>query len=269
MQQRQSARHERVFQAGEPSRLLLRQGLDVVTQRLDEEQLGQFCQHRLRAGPARADLVRGELERALHPVGGAATPSIEAQHRRQDAGKEIAFEALATEEAAHNARGLAAAAMTDHQKSAIHRRAHDLSCRYRRQVEMASQNVRMIVGKDDDLAGLDIDRLEMRDLRAQPALDYVVVENEVIDAVEQRAAILRDKLGADAPRCSELGVKKYTALETHEAQHVGEGIHGSAFATAGGLCTGHASGGGPQASACKKSRGQISPFSKTSPGTPA
>jgi hypothetical protein len=64
-------------------------------------------------------------------------------------------------------------------------------------------------------------------------------------------------------------VKKYTALETHEAQHVGEDVHGSAFAAAGMVHTGHALGGGPQAGACKKSRGQISPFSKTSPGMPA
>src|SRR5262249_61475389 len=95
-----------------------------------------------------------------------------------DAVKQIAAEALATEEAAPDARGLATAAMTDHQKSAVHRRAHDLSRRHRRQVEVASQNVRMVVGKDDDLTGLDIDRLEMRDLRAQPALDPVVVGNE-------------------------------------------------------------------------------------------
>jgi hypothetical protein len=103
----------------------------------------------------------------------------------------------------------------------------------------------MVMGKDDDLAGLDIDRLAMRDLRAQPPLDHVVVEHEVLDAVEQRTAILRGKLRPDAPGGGELGMQEYAALETNEAQHVGEGIHGSAFTAEGGLHAGGASGSGP------------------------
>jgi len=49
-------------------------------------------------GPARSDLVRSEFERTLHPGSGTSSTGIEAQHRRQDAGKEIAFETVATEE---------------------------------------------------------------------------------------------------------------------------------------------------------------------------
>ena len=73
----------------------------------------------------------------------------------------------------------------------------------------------------------------------------------VFDAVEQRAAVLRGKLRADAPGCGELGVQEYAALETNEAQHVGEGIHGSAFTAEGGLRAGGASESGPQASASR------------------
>jgi hypothetical protein len=125
----------------------------------------------------------------------------------------------------------------------------------------------MVMGKDDDLAGLDIDRLEMRDLRAQPALDHVVVEEDVLHAVEQRAAILRRNLRQDAPGCSELGVQEYTALEANEAQHVGEGIHGSAFtAEARGRPR---PGWRPKPGSSRISQGQIKPQSKTSPGAPA
>ena len=77
---------------------------------------------------------------------------------------------------------------------------------------MASKQVSMIVRKDDDLAGLDIDRCLVRDLRAQTALDHIVVKHHVLGTIEQRAAVLPGDLREDAPGRSELGMYKDPAL---------------------------------------------------------
>ena len=98
--------------------------------------------------------------------------------------------------------------------------ANHLSRRHRRQVEVASQQVLVVVGKDDDLAGLDRDRLGVRNLRCQPPLDDVVVEHEVVGTLEERAAVRRGDLREEAPGCGELRMQEDAALQTNDPQHV-------------------------------------------------
>jgi hypothetical protein len=64
-----------------------------------------------------------------------------------------------------------------------------------------------------------------RDLRSQAPLDDVVIEDEVLDSSEQRAAILRSNLRLDAPGSGELRMQEHPALQTDNAQHVRQGIH--------------------------------------------
>ena len=85
---------------------------------------------------------------------------------------------------------------------------------------MTSEQVLMIVGKDDDLAGFDLHRRPARDLRGQPSLDDIVVEHEVFGTLEQRAAVLRANLRQDAPGCSELRMQEDAALQTNSPQYV-------------------------------------------------
>ena len=66
--------------------------------------------------------------------------------------------------------------------------------------------------KDDDLAGPDLDRQLIRELRRQTALDDIVVEHHVLGAVEQRAAVLPGDLREHAPRRGELGMQENAAL---------------------------------------------------------
>ena len=110
--------------------------------------------------------------------------------------------------------------MADHQQAALGRDAHDLFRWHRRQVEVTPEQVLMIVRKDDDLAGLDLDRLPVRDLRRQPPLDDIVVEHEVLGTFEQRAAVLSANLRQDAPGRSELRMQEDAALQTNHPQHV-------------------------------------------------
>jgi hypothetical protein len=78
----------------------------------------------------------------------------------------------------------------------------------------------MILRKDDDFAGLDLNRLPIRDLRGQPSLDDIVVKHEVFGALEQRAAVLAANLRQDAPGRSELRVQEDPALQTNKPQYV-------------------------------------------------
>jgi hypothetical protein len=133
---------------------------------------------------ARRNLVGGKLERALHP--GASTPlaRIQAQQWRQGVGQRVALEPVAAQEAAHDARLFAAPAVADHPQTTPRRSANHLFCRHRRQVEVTSQQMLMAVGKHDNLAGLDLDRLPVRDLRCQAPFDDVVVKHEVLGTLD-------------------------------------------------------------------------------------
>src|SRR5258705_13738994 len=90
---------------------------------------------------------------------------------------------------------------------------------------MTSQQMGVVVWKDDDLAGLYLDQLPIRDLRCQTPCDDVVVEHEVLGALEQRAQVPRGDLRGDAPGCGELRMQEDATLQTHDPQHVREGVH--------------------------------------------
>ena len=49
---------------------------------------------------------------------------------------------------------------------------------------MASDQVRMIVRKDDDFAGSDLDRFSVGDLRRQAPFGHIVVKHEVLGTFE-------------------------------------------------------------------------------------
>ena len=78
----------------------------------------------------------------------------------------------------------------------------------------------MIMRKDDNLAGPDLDRLPVRDLRGQASLDDIVVEHEVLGGFEQRAAVLPSDLREDTPGRGELRMQEDAALQPNDPQHV-------------------------------------------------
>jgi hypothetical protein len=93
---------------------------------------------------------------------------------------------------------------------------------------MAPQQVCVVVGKEDDLAGLDLDRLAIGNPCNQTPFGHIVVEHEMLGAFEERAAILRGNLRKNAPRSRELGMQEHAALQAHDPQHVRERVHVSA-----------------------------------------
>ena len=78
----------------------------------------------------------------------------------------------------------------------------------------------VIVRKDNDLAGLDLDRWLVWNLRDQMTFNDIVIKHHMFGAVEQRAAILWRDLREDAPRFGELGVQKDSAFETNDPQQI-------------------------------------------------
>src|SRR5262245_5561253 len=120
----------------------------------------------------------------------------------------------------------------------------------------------MVMGENDDLAGLDLDRLLIRNLRREPSLDDVVIEDDVLDAFEQLAAILRREPRENAPRSRELRVQEYAALQPNDAQDVRKSIHGSAFRRRKELL---ARKNAARSGFCRVFQGQIKAFSKILP----
>ena len=89
----------------------------------------------------------------------------------------------------------------------------------------------MIVRKNHDLAGLDLDRLPLRDLCGQAPLDDIVIEHDVLGTFEQRAAVLAGDLRGDAPGRRELRMEKHPALQTNDPQYVRQRIHSGGLST--------------------------------------
>jgi hypothetical protein len=124
---------------------------------------------------------------------------------------------------------------------------------------VAAEQVWVVVGEDDDLAGGDLDGLVIGDLRRQASLDHVVIKDDVLDAFEQLAAILRREAGENAPRSRELRVQEYAALQPNDAQDVRKSIHGSAFRRRKELL---ARKKAARSGFCRVFQGQIKAFSK-------
>ena len=75
----------------------------------------------------------------------------------KDAASGLPSRSIAAQEAADDARSRAAAAVPDLPQAAAGRCAHDLLGRHRWQVEVTAEQMPMVVGEKDHLAGFDLD----------------------------------------------------------------------------------------------------------------
>ena len=108
MQQGQGATDLRVAQAGQPAGLGRGQRIQIVTHRLDEQQLRQPGEHRGRAGSLAGGFPQGAPERQVEP---AASHDLQRQQRRQQAQQGI-FRYLTADETADQPRSLPTPAVT-------------------------------------------------------------------------------------------------------------------------------------------------------------
>src|SRR5690606_9814751 len=108
VQQGQGAADLRVAQTGQPAGLGRRQRIQMVTHRLDEQQLRQPGQHGGRAGSLAGGLAQGAPERQVEP---AAPHDLQRQQRRQQAQQGI-FRYLTADETADQPRSLPTPAVT-------------------------------------------------------------------------------------------------------------------------------------------------------------
>ena len=153
MQQRERLPDFRIARAGQPAGLLGRQFRDVAPERFDEEQFGELRQHGLSAGARGIGLLDRETNGILQPLPRRAVSDIDFEDGWKSRQKHPAQLRIAGHVPTDELRDFASAA-----------RASELEALGEDAVQIAllvhgldlgavAHNVRVAMGKDDDVAG--------------------------------------------------------------------------------------------------------------------
>jgi hypothetical protein len=204
MEQRQSSTDIRVLKSSEPALQLGRIGLRIAAQGFGESELRQLRQQRLRAGPLRLRFLNADPQKIGEPAAERDIAERYAQHRRQRAQQRARGAAVAGKIAANEAGGCAAPAGVQFEQASFRRGSPD---RGERELKIAAEDVQIVMGKQEQVSGLDLDDVAFAGKTRQTrAVRQQMEEHDVVGVRQFGRRGVEPVLGGDAPGCGELGV---------------------------------------------------------------
>ena len=200
-----------VARPGEPARPPRGELGRVTAKRLGEQRLRELREHGLAAGATRRRLPRGEPDRLLEPPARIVATDVHLERRRQPAQERPAQLPVARHVPADEARDFPATAHPrglQPSRKGLGQVAGDFDEARGRTVR---EGVRVAVGKDDDVAGREVElRAALHGCRAAPVREQVVDHDMLASAPEMRRHGAR-RGGTEPPRRGELRVEKRAA----------------------------------------------------------
>ena len=223
MHQRQGLADKRVAQTCQPAGLLGWQGLEISTNHLDEHQLAQLRQHAFAAGALLGRFHRRQADELAEPVGVVAGLVSGRDHRRQIVDQRIERLGITSEEPADELggdRSLGAIIDEDRQLTGGGRVERARRSAVSPHARTAGEDMRVASGEDEDIAGLDHDRLLADEVGEATAFGNDVIRDQMPGARQDlREDPLARRLLGD-PRGARHDVEERRAGQAHGLQHI-------------------------------------------------
>jgi hypothetical protein len=158
-------------------------------------------------------------DRVLEPVPGGAVADVDGEDRRHSGQEHFTQARIAREEAAYEARLLAAAAPTPDLQAACQQVGQGLRRVDRGAGRSVAQQMRVAVREGHDVSGPECQCRTTGHLHVRASLGHQVIDDDLFGTGgEQRKHDARRRR-AHAPRRREFGVEEHRAAQAHTLQH--------------------------------------------------
>src|SRR5215469_12940015 len=200
MHQPQAFPDYRIARARQPTPLLLGQSDYVTPQRVNEQRLRELRKHGFTAYASRNRFFDQVQNGTLQPLPGSIHPDVDLKDRWQTVQYRPANVGVTSHVSTNETRSLAAAAGVQRAQIARPDLVIDPIVREWRLRSLTAHIMRIPIRENDDVSGVELERLPVGHVDNSTALDHQMVKQEMSPSGSQRVRQVFGSRGGESPR---------------------------------------------------------------------